>query len=422
MWPFNKSKSAYVLPKLPPVRAEIPMEIPLTEEMELPEPPKPASPRRDSEAKLEEIKASELPPLELPESILPQIKQIEPPNESPPPLDNITLWLSNGVVVKSLEELFDAIAAMNEATFHYHVNAERNDIANWIQDVIGDKELAMKLAPVHKREDFLNILQQHVSRVAKTKKPKAAQETSRFAYLGLRGMATSLDPAADFIGFRATAKSRDKPLQKRQAAAKVAPSPVYAKKALEQLDSINTSSAELKTVVAPEVKMPELKEVQKTERRAFIGGEMYAKHALQELDSMNDAEVILTRIQPKGTMLAEILRRKKVEKAIMQAKAIVPAQDHRLTVTSIKTPEVLPKLSVKPALKPKVKTDAQQHDMLIQTLEQAKQKAEESDITTAKQLIAQAKSIIKTYFHGDRKPFQYYIWDAENSLKRAQLI
>lgn len=54
-------------------------------------------------------------------------------------------WCSNGQVFSNLQELERALEGMSEETFRYHSNAEKNDFASWVQDVIGDDKLAQDL-------------------------------------------------------------------------------------------------------------------------------------------------------------------------------------------------------------------------------------------------------------------------------------
>ena len=51
-------------------------------------------------------------------------------------------WVVDGTTIKNLEELSQSLRAMNEETFNYHVNENKNDFYNWIKDVIQDEELA----------------------------------------------------------------------------------------------------------------------------------------------------------------------------------------------------------------------------------------------------------------------------------------
>jgi hypothetical protein len=54
-------------------------------------------------------------------------------------------WFNHGVVVKNLRELSAALDDMNAEEFAYHVNAEKNDVAEWVEHVVGDTTLATKL-------------------------------------------------------------------------------------------------------------------------------------------------------------------------------------------------------------------------------------------------------------------------------------
>ncbi len=54
-------------------------------------------------------------------------------------------WVCDGSVLKNLCELAAALETMNEPTFKYHVNKEKNDFANWVRDVFGDQKLAKGL-------------------------------------------------------------------------------------------------------------------------------------------------------------------------------------------------------------------------------------------------------------------------------------
>ncbi|TAL57528.1 MAG: hypothetical protein EPN86_01885 [Nanoarchaeota archaeon] len=407
MWPFEKKRTLYVLPKLPPLpdsNPAPPIQIAETipesdlEFPDLPEPPR--------------------PPLDLPDTILPPEKPVEMPDVSnieirpireikapEMPFESITLWLSNGMVVKSLDDLSEAVSAMSEATFHYHVNVERNDFANWIQDVIGDKDLAMKLSKVHKRTDFYSLLKSHL---ATAKKPESSKyvfkdDTKKYAYMGLRGEVTSLDPIMERIGYISASKGR--------------------KITREPKESIPDSS--VRALNEPNTAHPQ--PAQRAEaRKEFTPMPMsadYSRRAISQLDSMQEPEVLVARLQPKGRMLAELLRQKRERQPVQHDHALITVPEHIISSAisnAQQTPQSLPKLATaKAAKKPRAQIDSEQQQNLITTLEQAKQKAEESDVENAKKLLAQAKTIIKNYFNGNRKPYQYYIWDAENSLKRA---
>ncbi len=51
-------------------------------------------------------------------------------------------WTTDGRVLANLVELRDALASMTDDVFAYHVSKERNDFADWIEQVLEDRELA----------------------------------------------------------------------------------------------------------------------------------------------------------------------------------------------------------------------------------------------------------------------------------------
>ena len=54
-------------------------------------------------------------------------------------------WVNNGPILKNLEDLATVLPEMNDEAFQHHVNKEKNDFSNWINNVIGDKKLANNL-------------------------------------------------------------------------------------------------------------------------------------------------------------------------------------------------------------------------------------------------------------------------------------
>ena len=54
-------------------------------------------------------------------------------------------YLHTGEYVKNIAELLGKLRAMDDSTFKYHVNPEKNDFANWIKYVVGDDELADRM-------------------------------------------------------------------------------------------------------------------------------------------------------------------------------------------------------------------------------------------------------------------------------------
>jgi hypothetical protein len=59
--------------------------------------------------------------------------------------------LQDGRVIYSIKDLMDSLSGMPDDVFHYHVNQEKNDFANWIRDVFRMPQLAERLRPLHNK-------------------------------------------------------------------------------------------------------------------------------------------------------------------------------------------------------------------------------------------------------------------------------
>jgi len=55
-------------------------------------------------------------------------------------------WCHGGRVLTNMAELAAALRDMSEETYRHHVNAGKNDFANWLRDVVGDSTLAAQVA------------------------------------------------------------------------------------------------------------------------------------------------------------------------------------------------------------------------------------------------------------------------------------
>ena len=54
-------------------------------------------------------------------------------------------WLCDGQILKNLKELAKALDKMSNEVFSYHVNKNKNDFAKWVEDVFGERKLAIDL-------------------------------------------------------------------------------------------------------------------------------------------------------------------------------------------------------------------------------------------------------------------------------------
>ena len=75
-------------------------------------------------------------------------------------------WLKDGSQVKNLYDLSKALEKMPKKIFSHHVTKEKNDFSNWVRDVVGNKELAEKMASVKTAE----TMSKYINKALKPKK------------------------------------------------------------------------------------------------------------------------------------------------------------------------------------------------------------------------------------------------------------
>ncbi len=59
-----------------------------------------------------------------------------------------SFWMCDGRTLKNLRELKEALETMDTEVWNNHVTAEKNDFANWVEGVFGDKQLGLSLRKV----------------------------------------------------------------------------------------------------------------------------------------------------------------------------------------------------------------------------------------------------------------------------------
>ena len=67
--------------------------------------------------------------------------------------DDKRFWCADGKALKNMSELRSALNDMSAETFAHHSSEGRNDFANWVRDVIGDKILASDLGKLLNRTE-----------------------------------------------------------------------------------------------------------------------------------------------------------------------------------------------------------------------------------------------------------------------------
>jgi phosphate uptake regulator len=62
-------------------------------------------------------------------------------------------WFHMHLVAKNLEEFAAGLTQISDEVFAYHVSGQKNDLAKWVQEVVGDSALAALLATVASKEE-----------------------------------------------------------------------------------------------------------------------------------------------------------------------------------------------------------------------------------------------------------------------------
>lgn len=95
---------------------------------------------------------------------------------------NNVFKLQGGAEINSLRELIEALDIISDETFSHHVNKSKNDFANWIEAVIGDKEEATRLRKFTDRKKMLASLRRRIA-FLDAKKVREAPLYSNASYM-----------------------------------------------------------------------------------------------------------------------------------------------------------------------------------------------------------------------------------------------
>lgn len=77
--------------------------------------------------------------------------------------DDQAFFLSDGTMIKSLQELHSILKKINNETFSRHVNGEKNDFSNWVKYVINERELADQIKNANSKEEISKFLKEFIS-------------------------------------------------------------------------------------------------------------------------------------------------------------------------------------------------------------------------------------------------------------------
>ncbi|MFH0978089.1 MAG: hypothetical protein V1837_02185 [Candidatus Woesearchaeota archaeon] len=82
---------------------------------------------------------------------------------------DVVFYACNGAVIRNIYELASTIESLQDDAFSYHVNQEKNDFANWVNDILGDGQLAKKLKGIKNRKKYAETIRKRIKELESTK-------------------------------------------------------------------------------------------------------------------------------------------------------------------------------------------------------------------------------------------------------------
>jgi hypothetical protein len=76
----------------------------------------------------------------------------------------LRLWLSDGRVIRTIEELYNAVKNMKNEVYSEHVSKNKNEFAEWVSGILGQEKLANELIKAASRKEAAEILKRFVEK------------------------------------------------------------------------------------------------------------------------------------------------------------------------------------------------------------------------------------------------------------------
>ena len=73
-------------------------------------------------------------------------------------------WVNDGAVLHSLRELAEALRVMDEAVYMHHVNQERHDFADWVEQALAEAACAQALRSAQTPNRACTVVVTHLKR------------------------------------------------------------------------------------------------------------------------------------------------------------------------------------------------------------------------------------------------------------------
>ncbi|MEA2036518.1 MAG: DUF5752 family protein [Nanoarchaeota archaeon] len=72
-------------------------------------------------------------------------------------------WINNGPIIHNLYELGNAVEHIDDRTFSYHVNSDKNDFSVWVKSMLKDDVLADDLLSTTDKKTTLSKIRKRIS-------------------------------------------------------------------------------------------------------------------------------------------------------------------------------------------------------------------------------------------------------------------
>lgn len=76
-----------------------------------------------------------------------------------------SFWFHMHLMAKNLEEFSEGLGTISDEVFTFHVSGQKNDLARWVGEVVGDSELAHELALIKTKEDAVRVTAARVKEI-----------------------------------------------------------------------------------------------------------------------------------------------------------------------------------------------------------------------------------------------------------------
>lgn len=87
-------------------------------------------------------------------------------------------YLRSGKSARNLKELLAGVKAMGNSEYNHHVNSEKNDFSNWVNDVLKKPQLAKKIRQAKTKAELVKLLEFEVVPATKKASTKPTKKVS----------------------------------------------------------------------------------------------------------------------------------------------------------------------------------------------------------------------------------------------------